>query len=155
MRAREMRQIEELPERAREDIRTVYAKKGFAGDELEMIVDTITNDTETWLETMMLEELKLIPEEHASPAQQGILVGVASVVGSLIPVIPFIWLPALPAMVVASVLSIAVLFAIGAAKARVTGHGGWKQNGLEMAIIGTLAGIAGYVIGRIMGTGPA
>lgn len=152
---RERRQIEEIPDRARQDIRDIYAKKGFTGDELESIVDTITADTKLWLDTMMLEELRLLPEEHAGPIRQGLLVGFASVVGSLIPVLPFFWLGAVSSMLAATVISVAVLFGIGVAKARVTGHGGLGKNGLEMAVIGTLAGLAGYLIGRLMGVAPA
>lgn len=150
MLARERRQIEEIPARAREDIRVIYARKGFTGDDLENIVNTITADTRLWLDTMMLEELRLAPEEQLSPAQQGIFVGIASVIGSLIPVIPFIFLAPVTGAVVATVVSIAVLFAIGVVKAKVTGHGGWQKNGLEMAIIGTAAGLAGYLIGLLM-----
>jgi predicted membrane protein (TIGR00267 family) len=152
---RERRQIAELPHHAREDIRQIYLKKGFKGEELEQIVDRITADTKLWLDTMMLEELRLLPEEHSSPAKQGLLVGVASVIGSLVPVIPFVFLVAVPAMVVSTVISVAVLFGIGVAKARVTGHGSLGKNGLEMAVIGTLAGIAGYAIGLLMGAAPS
>lgn len=155
MLARERRQIEEIPERAREDIRVIYARKGFSGEDLDSIVDTITADTKLWLDTMMLEELRLSQDEHASPAQQGLVVGGAAVAGSLIPIGPFVWLATVPAMVVSVALSVAILFAIGAVKARVTGHGGWRKNGVEMAVIGTLAAIAGYVIGLLLGGTPS
>jgi len=42
-----------VPEAERQEIREIYASKGFAGDPLERVVDTITANRDSWLATMM------------------------------------------------------------------------------------------------------
>ena len=49
--------IELVPDGEREEIRQIYAAKGFAGQDLERIVEVITSDRELWAQTMMSEEL--------------------------------------------------------------------------------------------------
>jgi len=77
-------------------------------------------------------------------------VGASAIIGSLIPILPFFFLNVKIGMVYALILSIATLFIVGAVKAKVT-IGSWKKNGFEMAAIGTIAALAGYVIGSILG----
>ena len=53
----EARHIEEVPEGEREEIRQLFAQKGFTGALLEDIVAVITQDRKRWVETMLTEEL--------------------------------------------------------------------------------------------------
>ena len=52
----EHRHIEVVPEGEREEIRQIFARKGYQGDTLERIVEVITNDERRWVETMLAEE---------------------------------------------------------------------------------------------------
>lgn len=52
----EARHIEEIPEGEREEVRQIYRAKGFDGDLLEKIVDTLTADKNVWLDVMLTEE---------------------------------------------------------------------------------------------------
>src|SRR5512136_1054198 len=47
-RAREYRHIQEVPKLEREEVRSIYEDKGFHGELLERIVDTITRDEDVW-----------------------------------------------------------------------------------------------------------
>ena len=78
------------------------------------------------------------------------VVGVSAIIGSLIPILPYFILPVKVGNIVAIILSIIILFAAGAIKAKII-RGNWKTSGFEMAVIGTLAALAGYLIGSLLG----
>ncbi len=145
----ERREIKEIPDVERKEIELIYYKKGFRGKALETIVRQITSDEELWLNTMMREELGLYESEFVDPVREAIVVGVASVVGSLIPLIPFFFMDVAQAMLASVALSVAVLFGGGALKARMT-TGSWWKSGMEMALIGGAAALAGWLVGTLL-----
>ncbi len=147
---KEKREIEEIPHLEVQEVRDIYFKKGFRGKELESIVKKITSNKKLWLETMMAEELRLFPEDYEKPVKSAFVVGISAVIGSIIPVIPFFIFEVKTGMAVALVLSVFTLFAVGAAKAKIT-IGNWQKSGIEMAIVGTVAALVGYVVGSLLG----
>ena len=61
---RELRHIEQAPRLEREEVRQIYADKGFNGALLDQIVDTITTNPEVWVAVMMAEEHQLAPVDR-------------------------------------------------------------------------------------------
>jgi predicted membrane protein (TIGR00267 family) len=120
---REKKEMEEVPEVERDEIRDIYRKKGFNDEELDMIVNRITSNKEVWLDTMI----------------------------SLLPLAPFVFLDLGNAVFTSVLLSLITLFIIGSIKARLT-VGNWIRSGIEMGIIGGVAALAGYVIGILLST---
>jgi predicted membrane protein (TIGR00267 family) len=153
-RAREYRHIQQVPALERAEIRSIYQNKGFSGELLDRIVNTITRDKDVWVAVMMADELKLAPVDRHTAARSAMIVGVAAIIGSLIPLLPFVLLPVQYGMFVAIALAAVVLFVVGAYKARLT-VGSPGRSGLEMAIIGTLSALAGYVVGVLLKVPPA
>ena len=147
-RAREYRHLRLVPAVEREEIREIYAGKGFRGETLDRIVKTITADEDVWVGVMMAEELRLAPVDHGGAFRSALIVGGAAIVGSLIPLAPFALLPVGPAMAVSLLVAAGSLFAIGAYKATRT-VGKPSRSGLEMALIGTASALVGYAVGLI------
>jgi VIT1/CCC1 family predicted Fe2+/Mn2+ transporter len=146
--AREVSEITTVPEAERQEIRDIYAAKGFSGKLLEDVVDKITTNRDTWLTTMMDEELHLQPVLTRDILRTSVVITVATLVGHLIPLIPFMVLSRTPALVVAIVLSGLVLFGVGVYSA-VTLVGDWRKSGLRMVAIGLGAAAIGFFIGRL------
>jgi predicted membrane protein (TIGR00267 family) len=148
-RAREFRHINEVPHLEKNEIREIYAGKGFEGDLLDRIVETITANKDVWVAVMMNEEHRLTPTDRRQAVKSALVVGLSAIIGSLIPLLPFVFLPVVESMVVAVIITALVLFAAGAYKARSTvGHPG--RSGLEMALIGTLSALVGYAVGALL-----
>ncbi len=152
---REKYEIRNLPDVEREEIRQVYRDYGLEGEALEQVTQAIVSNEDTWLRVMMAEELKLQPVEEGGALRSALIVGGAAIVGSLIPLVPFVLvplglLPRIGAIVIALVISALALFAVGVYKARITvGRPG--RSGLQMAIIGIVSAVAGYAIGALFG----
>ncbi len=151
--AREKREIKEVPELEREEIREIYRNKGFSGKLLEDVVKQITSNEKVWLDEMMKFELGLQPVETKNAFRSGAVVGIAALVGSLIPLMPFFFLTTLQLQIsqaiwVSLVISAITLFIVGAYKAKAT-VGNWKSSGAEIAVIGIVAALIGYVIGLL------
>lgn len=143
---REKDHIQRFTEIEREEIRRIYQLKGFSGTQLDDIVQTITSDVNRWVDVMMAEELKISPvEEHGLLRSAGI-VGIAAVIGSLIPVVPFFGLPISVAVWGSVALAGASLFIVGAYKAKAT-VGVWWKSGLQLLGIGLITALSGYAIG--------
>lgn len=148
--AEEYREVEEVPQEEREEVRAIYQKRGFSGKLLDQIVKKITSNKKIWVETMMRDELGLSESEFAHPVRDALIVGGAAILGSLVPLLPFLFLPIQQAVIVTLGFSTIVLFASGAMKAQWTAISPLR-SGTEMAIVGMTAAIAGYLIGKVLG----
>ena len=82
------------------------------------------------------------------------MITIATLIGHLIPLLPFVWLARTPALVLAIVLSALVLFAVGVYSA-VTLVGDWRKSGLKMVVIGLGAALIGFLVGRLFQTAGA
>lgn len=146
---REHRHIEKVPQLESQEIRQIYTEKGFKGELLDRIVDTITANREVWVAVMMSEEHQLSPTDRKQAWKVALVVGFSAIIGSLIPLLPFAFLPVGMSMWVSVVITALVLFTVGFYKARIT-VGKPAKSGLEMAIIGTLSALVGYVVGALL-----
>jgi len=147
----EQREMEEVPQTERDEVRGILAGWGYKDADLEEIVERICRNPTAELEFMMSFELKLSPVEAGAPRASAFLVGTATVVGHFIPLSPFfVGSDVLLGAFLAVLLSGVALFGIGWYEAKIT-VGSWWREGLEMLVIGLAGGVAGYVIGRLVG----
>ncbi len=148
-REREIREMREVPELEREEVRVILRGWGFEGDELEDLLRRIESKPKAWLDLMMAFELNLsyIPPE--APRRSAVIVGAATVLGHAVPLIPFfiVTLSLVNAGIVATVLSGIMLFGIGLYEARVT-SGSILKSGAKMMVIGLGSGFAGFLLGH-------
>jgi len=149
--AREAAEIDATPEAERQEIREIYAAKGFTGELLDRVTDTITANRDRWLATMMDEELHLQPVQTIDILRSAVVITIATLIGHLILLLPFLWLPRAAALIMAIMLSALVLFGVGVYSS-VTLVGDWRKNGLKMVAIGLGAATVGFLIGRLFHT---
>ena len=92
IREEEERHINQEPEGEKEEIRQIFAAKGFEGELLEEVVEVITSDREIWVETMLREEYGLQLEPRSPLKAAAITFGAFCVVGA-VPLIPYMLFP--------------------------------------------------------------
>ncbi|OGM10854.1 hypothetical protein A2W13_00125 [Candidatus Woesebacteria bacterium RBG_16_36_11] len=141
-------EINKNPQQEREEVRDIYRKKGFSGKLLEDIVATVTRNKESWLRTLIREELNLQIIDKKTIFKISATVGIATLVCSFVPITPFFLLPHNTAMIVSLISSMIVLFAIGAYEAKIY-VGSWIKNGIQLAIIGMGSAFVGFMIGKL------
>ena len=140
----ETKHIELEPEGEREEVRQIYAAKGFEGEQLERAVGLITADRDRWIETMLTEEYGL-PREVRSARKAAAMTFAAFVVCGLLPIIPFIF-GMDNSFFTAAVLTGAVFFLIGSVKSRWS-TASWFISGLQTLLVGGAAASLAYFIG--------
>jgi predicted membrane protein (TIGR00267 family) len=147
-RAREHRHIHLAPDVEVEEIRDIYRRKGFEGETLEKIVEVITSNPDVWVDVMMAEEFQLTPPEKTQALRSALIVGFSALAGSLIPLFPFFFWSVNLSIWISILIAALTLFIVGFYKARVT-VGKPFRSGLQMAVIGTVSALAGYLVGLI------
>ena len=147
---REKKEIEEMPDIERKEIKEIYFKKGFRGTMLNAIVSKLTSNKDVWVKVMMEDEMHLYPDEYKSPMRDALIVGFSALIGSVVPLIPFFLLPVETAIIGAITASIIILFVMGYIKGKLT-TGKTLRSGVELAVIGMAAALAGYAIGAVLG----
>ena len=153
-RQRELEEMQTMPDLERQEVRQILERWDFQGEELEEVLQKIVSKPKAWLEIMMAHELNLAPVDPTQARKSAILVGIAAVVGSLIPLIPFIVIGAnlLLSVIVSLTVSTLALFAIGWWKAKTT-IGRPSRSGLQMAAIGIASALAGFGIAYLVSGG--
>jgi vacuolar iron transporter family protein len=153
---REETEMREVPETEKNEVRYVFQKWGYQGEELERLTDMIASKPKAWLEFMVSHELQLEPVGQSEPWRSFLVVLSSTIFGSFIPLIPYflvgkdVLLGAAGSVAISGV----VLFIIGYYEARTTVGSLWR-SGLQMAAIGLAAGLAGFLIGHFIGASPA
>lgn len=147
-RRQEAQHIQEIPEGEREEVRQIFAGKGFSGPVLEEIVETITGDRERWIDTMITEEWGL----PLRGPRAGVVAGTtfaSFVAAGMLPLAPLLASPwASPeAIFAASSAMTAISFvAIGYVRGAVGGRNRWRTAG-ETLLIGGMAAALAYLVG--------
>lgn len=147
----EHRHVEHVPEGEREEIRQIYAQKGFEGDLLERVVDVLTRDRTRWVETMLVEEhgLRLSPP---SPSRAALVTFIAFVVCGgipLLPLMPLLWGPPTPLDTIfwwSCGCAALVFAAVGWFKGKILGASRWR-SALETLALGGFAAWLAYAVG--------
>ena len=141
----EHKHIAATPEGEREEIRQIFAKKGFQGQDLERAVNTISADETRWVQTMVLEEYGLAPFAR-SPVKAALCTFAAFAVFGSIPMLPYLAGGGLLASVIATSVAFVV---IGSLKSRWSVRPAWR-SGLETLVIGSVAAALAYAAGNIL-----
>lgn len=149
----EMKEIIENPASEEDEIRTIYRRKGFSGELLEKVVQTIIRDKSRWVDEMMKDELHLI-EEKKTPFKKGLSTYISFILVGLFPLGAYLVDladPLLPSALfpISTCMTILAFIIIGALKGQLN-NANLLRSISETAILGIVAALFAYVTGTLL-----
>lgn len=146
--------IKATPEGEREEVRQLFAGKGFTGEQLDMVVDVITADPKRWVDTMLTEEHGLALH-GVSPWRAGCMTFLAFVVIGFVPLLPYVVDLVAPETFGSSTfgwsaaMTGVAFFIVGAVKSPFVDEPWWR-SGIETLIIGGIAATMAFGVGAAL-----
>lgn len=150
LRRQEQVQIRVLPEGERAEIRAIFARKGFEGEILDRIVETITEDEDRWIETMLTEELGMALD-CPDPRKAAAVTFGAFILAGLIPLTPLI-LPGLEESMrfgISITATMLTFVSIGVLKGHILDESPLRA-GLSTLLTGGGAALLAYLLGHVL-----
>jgi VIT1/CCC1 family predicted Fe2+/Mn2+ transporter len=148
---RTLQSIETNSQAERDALRRVYRRNGLEEPLLSQVVDTVAAQPERWATVLLNDDQHLQPVEGNAVVRSSIVITIACLIGSLLPLVPFMLLDRSAAIPVCIVLAALTLFAVGVYEAK-TMVGSWWRSGLRMAVIGLGAAAVGVLVSRLFHT---
>lgn len=150
-RAREIAEIETVPERETEEIADVFRGYGLDDAQLAPLVSAIRSDRKQWLDFMMKFELGMSPPEPTRARNSALTIALSYIAGGLIPLAPYILLGNLSqALLFSIVVTLIALFLFGFGKGYVTGLAP-VRGGIQTVFVGSIAAAAAFALARFLG----
>lgn len=112
-----------------------------------LVADGISMGASNYLGLKSELEQRGIPVAEERPLRHGAATFLSFVAFGTVPLLAFL-LPSGHSLAATAVVSLLVLFGVGALRARFTPKPPWRQ-GIEMLAVGALAGAAAYLVGRL------
>ena len=147
--AMERDEIALMPEIERDELALIYEAKGMGAESAHALATEVMADPERMLAEQVQGELG-IGEPHMSPLREGWVTGLATAIGALIPVFPFLVMSGRGAILVSFVISMLSHWIVGAARSVFTGRSIFR-SGLDMFVVGLGVAVAGYYVGEWVG----
>jgi VIT1/CCC1 family predicted Fe2+/Mn2+ transporter len=149
-RAREQREIREIPGDEAAEVLQVLQNYGLRADEARPVVEALRKRPEAWVDFMMRFELGLERPDPSRALWSALTIGGAYAVGGFIPLLPYMLLKqTLTALAVSSVVTLIALAVFGYVKGRFTGIRP-SRSALQTVLIGGLAAGAAFLIARAL-----
>lgn len=150
-RRKEELHIDQIPEGEREEVRQIFAGKGFEGAVLEQIVEVITKDRRQWVDTMITEEhgLRL---ETPSPIIAALVTFGAFGLAGMVPLVPFLFVDSRESDLLfasSSIATVATFFLIGWFRGYLLTQSRLR-SAAEALAIGISAAALAYGVGAVL-----
>lgn len=145
-------EVENIPDKERQEIVEIYQAKGFEGELLEKVVDVIVSDKDRWVNEMMKDELNMM-EDSKSPFKIGLATLASFILIGLIPLIVYvydlIWKTDIDLFFWTSLFTGLAFLVVGWLKSFVNQTNTLKSIS-ETLLLGFLAALVAYFVGDFL-----
>lgn len=146
--ALEREEIRLMPDLEEQELALIYRARCLPEDQASRVAQQLIKSPRQALAVMEREELG-VGFEAMSPIRESWITAVATAVGAVIPVIPFLFLPIRGAVWTSFLVAMGSHFLVGAARSIVTGRG-VVRSGVDMFLIGLGISAVGYLVGDVL-----
>lgn len=148
--ALEEAEVQLMPEEERQELAQYFEQKGLTPDEASKVAGRLMEQPRTALTQLAREELGIDPEAKESPLGEGVVTGIATGLGAVIPIVPFLFLAGPAAIWTGVGISMAAHFVVGGSRAIFTGRPAIR-SGFEMFVVGMGVALVTFFLGQIFG----
>ena len=147
----EMEELETDPEGEMKELALIYIAKGIPGKQAQQMAADIMKDKDHAYEILVKEELGINAEELKNSAFEAAIYSfILFSIGAVIPVLPFMFLSGIQAILISVSASATGLFLIGTAITLFTGKNVW-YSGFRQVLFGLIAAAITFGIGHLIG----
>jgi VIT1/CCC1 family predicted Fe2+/Mn2+ transporter len=147
---REYQEVENVPEKEREEVREFFEGLGLTQDVQDQAVAEMTKDKDKWVEFMMKYELGLDKPDPRRARKSAFNIGFSYIVGGLIPLSPYFFVSdGITGLKISAAITLCCLFIFGYFKSKVTGMPP-IAGALRVMIIGALAAGCAFAVARLI-----
>lgn len=146
---REHHEVENLRDREIEETKEFFANIGLSEEIQEKATEEIAKDKDRWVDFMMKYELGLEKPDPKRATKAALNIGLSYVVGGIIPLSPYFFIPvSSEALKYSVVATLVCLFVFGYFKSRITGVNAlW--GAIRVTLIGAVAAAAAFGVAKI------
>lgn len=150
---RESWEVEHFPQGEKDEMIEIYKEQGYSDEDAKQLIEIISTNKESWVEQMMLLELGLLKDDK-KPIISGLVTFIAFLIAGAIPLAGYLITNAAGAsgqtsFLISAFVSGLTLFALGAAKVKVTGLKPLR-SGIEMLLVGGIAAVVAFAVGLFL-----
>ncbi|HWB63781.1 MAG TPA: VIT1/CCC1 transporter family protein [Chitinophagales bacterium] len=147
---REYMEVDKFPDKEKAEVIEVLEQFGVSTASSREITEQMAKDKEKWVQFMMRFELGLEKPDEKRATKSALNIGVAYVVGGLVPLAPYFFAhDAHTGLLISVGITLAALFVFGFLKARALGQPTFS-GAVKTALIGALAAGAAYGLARLI-----
>jgi vacuolar iron transporter family protein len=149
-RLREEREIVELPQAERMEVKQVFQAYGLSDEQSDQITEALAARPQAWVDFMMRFELGLEKPERRRALVSALTIAGAYIVGGFVPLSPYILLPEIQTAQIASVVAtLMALVVFGYIKGRLTGTYPLR-SALQTMLVGGVAAFVAFGIAKVV-----
>ena len=148
---REYDEVEHVPQREKQEVKTFFAELGLSEDIQEKAVEEMTKDKKQWVDFMMKYELGLSKPDEKRARKSAFNIGFSYIIGGIIPLSPYFFVPdGITGLKYSATVTLICLFIFGYYKSKLTGQKPF-EGALRVMLIGAIAAGCAFMIARLIG----
>ena len=135
-------------QRKKDDLRAMLTRDGWSDTLAQDMSEYASENREVMLKELAFRELHIVDDASGTPVKNALLMYASYIIGGIIPLFAYFFLPVSRAMPISIIVTLFSLFLLGAITTKFTREY-WAKAGARILIFGTIALAVGFIVGEI------